>query len=191
MKSESIEEEVRALAGTGRKVLLTRRLLAEPTKSGFVMEVTPRLVMIEQFHDFFAEGFAVLRTSDLTAVRSGAYERQWDRMFAGEGILPSTAPEVPLNDIATLLSVLATWDENVILRCENEDDAREDFYIGRVVEVRRDTVIFANLDALGGWDADLDEIYHEEITSIELRTPYAKTFSKYAEGPCPHLGRDS
>lgn len=181
MDPRAIRERLRSLAGTGRRVRVTRGVPSEPHLNGFVLALGRAWVLIRQFHDFYPEGCTALRWGDITAVRSGAHERLWERMLAGEGLLDPVGAGrgVPLDDTSGMLRALRRRGQNVILECEDPTEAREDFYIGRILSVGPRSVRFANFDALGRWDPAPHSIPFVHITKVQLDTPYARTFSRY------------
>jgi hypothetical protein len=107
----------------------------------FILEVAVSLgrdwVLLQQFHDFCPDGFTALRLRDITEIRSGEYERHWERMVEAEGLLDQVgAPEdVSLEDTSHLLKALHQRGQNVIVECEDPEDDIEDFYIGQVLSV--------------------------------------------------------
>ncbi len=185
MDEDEVGRQLRSLVGTRKKVRLTRGLPSEPRHNGFVLATGREWVLLQQLHDFYPEGYAAVRMRDITDVRSGEYERHWERMLAAEGLLDRiTAPgDVPLDDIHQLLLALQRRGENVIVECEDPDEDLEDFYIGQILSVDEGSVCFANFDGLGRWDDSPHVIPYAEITKVQFETPYVHTFSKYLEGP--------
>jgi hypothetical protein len=184
---DALRKQLRSFVGTGKKVRLARSIASDPWHNGFLLAVGREWVLIHQFHDFYPEGFAALRVKDLTDVRSGEYERHWERMLTAEGLLDRLAAPagVSLEDTSALLESLRTRGQNVIVECEDPEEDCEDFYIGQIDSVGEGSVRFANFDGLGRWDADLHTIPLAEITRVQFETPYVRTFSKYLAGPCP------
>jgi hypothetical protein len=180
-----VQQQLLSLVVTRKKVRLTRGFASEPLLSGFVLALGREWVLLQQFHDFYPEGYSALRVRDITNVRSGEYERHWERMLAGEGLFDriTAAVDVPLDDIPQLLQGLQRRGQNVIVECEDPDEDIEDFYIGQILSVDEDSVCFANFDGLGRWDDAPDTIPFGEITKVQFETPYVQTFSKYLEGP--------
>ncbi|PHS03789.1 MAG: hypothetical protein COA78_17315 [Blastopirellula sp.] len=184
-KSENAET-LRGLAGTMTKLRITRTTPCEPRVNGFVLDSNNDWFLLWQFHDFYPDGFALMRVDGVTNIRCGKYERQWTKMIADEGIaqaLPN--PNLALGDIHNMLSQLQSLDANFIIECEDDDEEIEDFYIGRLINLSPDTCEFANFDGLGCWDDTLHNIALNEITCIQWDTPYANTFSRHLAGPCP------
>jgi len=178
-------QQLLSLVGTWKKVRLTRGFASEPLHNGFVLALGREWVLLQQFHDFYPEGYTAVRVRDITDVRSGEYERHWERMLAGEGQFDRiTDPgDVPLDNIPQLLQELQRRGQNVIVECEDPDEDIEDFYIGQILSVDEESVCFANFDGLGRWDEAPDTIPFGEITKVQFETPYVQTFSKYLEGP--------
>lgn len=174
--------------GTRHKVRITRRIPKEPTHHGFVLAVGAEWVLLLQMHDFQPDGIAALRIRDIEEMRSGEYERLWERMLAGEGVLDRIpdAADISLRDTADLLRSVQRRGGHVIVECEDLHEDLEDFYIGQILDVDAGAMRFANFDGLGRWDAAPNVIPFDEITKLQIDTPYAQTFSKYLAGPCPH-----
>lgn len=170
------------------KVRVTRSVPTERLVNGFVAGVGETLAMYQVFHDFYPEGLSVFPTAQVEDVRCGLHEEFWKRVAAAEGIDPEPLPDTmpSLDSISGLLTDLGR-DLIVIIRCEDMDEAVEDFYIGYIVAVEAESVSFANFDALGEWDAEVELIPMNEITRVEFQTPYIRTLSRHLNGPCPHL----
>jgi hypothetical protein len=184
MDADAIREQLRSFVGAPRKVRLTRSLPSEPHHNGFVLGVGRDLVLLQQFHDFYPEGYVVLRVRDVTDVRSGKYERHGERMLAGEGLLERIGIpyEVPLQDVPGFLKALQHRGDNVIVECEDPEEDVEDFYIGQILSVADESLSFANFDALGHWDEAPHVIPIGDVTQVQFETPYVLTFSKYLQG---------
>ena len=182
---DDVRQQLRSLVDTWKKVRLTRGFPSEALHNGFVLALGREWVLLQQFHDFYPEGYTALRVRDVTDVRSGEYERHWERMLAAEGLLDriTAAGDVPLDDTPQLLKALHQRGRNVIVECEDPDEDVEDFYIGQILSVDEDSMCFANFDGLGRWDDTPHTIPFVEITKVQFETPYVQTFSKYLEGP--------
>ena len=186
MRESSVFKDLQTFIGTRKFVHLTRVYPSEPTLNGLVLDVGKDWVMLHQFHDFYPEGYTTLRVRDVLEVRSGEYERHWERMMEGEGLFGQiVVPEMPLATLPSMLRALQQRSQNVIVECENEDLDLENFYIGRILSVEDDSISFANFDALGIWENQSHEIPTDEITKLQFDTPYLRAFSKYLQGPCP------
>lgn len=181
--TKRVREELAAARDEGRKVRITRSFLDEHT-NGFVLDVGEDLVLVQQFHDFYEEGCSVRRLCDINEVRSGEHERYWEQMFAAEGI--RRRDQAPLGVRATSMAeVLRACQEaeaGVIVECEREDDDDAVFILGVVREVASDCVQLLALDPLGCW-AEVPAVDLVDITTVQLDTPYIRTYLRHAGHP--------
>ncbi len=189
MNENQVRQQLGSLINTRKKVRLNRCFPNEPRHNGFVLALGREWVLLQQFHDFYPEGYTTLRVQDITDIRSGEHERHWERMLAAEGLLDLNAnfQDVLLDDISQLLIALQERGQNIIIESEDPFGDKEDFYIGKILSVDEKSVCFANFDALGNWDESPDMISYDEITKVEFETPYIQLFSKYLTGTIPKI----
>ena len=176
-----------------KKVHLTRGFPGDPIHNGFVLGLGNDLVLLHQFHDFYPEGYTVLRIADIKRVRSGEHERFWDRMIKGEGLMEQVgiAYEVPLDDFQSLLTALHGREQHVVVECEDRKTAEyDDFFIGRVVALDDDSVSLLTFDSLGSWNTEPSIIAFSDITQIQFDTPYIRSITKYLKEAPPGFGLD-
>jgi hypothetical protein len=187
-----LREQLRSFVGARKKVQLTRSFSGE-THNGFVAGLGDAWLMLHQFHDFYPEGFALLRTGDITDLRSGEYERLWEYMLSAEGTLDRlpAVGEIVLDDARALLVSLQRLSRHVIVECEDPEEDLYSFYIGQILTVETEAVWFANYSALGKWDDAPHRIPLGEITKLQFDTPYALTFAKYLDRPASVRGRSA
>jgi hypothetical protein len=154
----------------------------EPTHNGFVLGLGRDLVLLHQFHDFYAEGYTALRVADIKRVRSGEHERFWEEMLRGEGLMDRVGipHDVPLDDFRSLLTTLHGRGQHVIIECEDPRTADyDDFFIGRIVALDDETLSIRCFDSMGRWDDEPCIIAYGDITKIQFDTPYINTLTKY------------
>ena len=143
------------LVGLPKKVRLTRGYPGDPIHNGFVLGIGRDLVLLQQCHDFYPEGFTALRVADIKRVRSGEHERFWERMLQGEGLMERVGItyDVPLDNFRSLLTALHGRGQHVVIECEDRNTAEyDDFFIGRVVAFDDMSVSIRQFDTLGAWD---------------------------------------
>jgi hypothetical protein len=168
--------------GLPKKVRITRKLGEDNLLNGFVLGLGRRLVLLQQFHDFYSEGFVAIRIRDIRKIRSGEHERLWEKMLESEGLLPTydQSNEVSLDDWGSLLRDLQERNRNIILECEGQESSEHGtYFIGRILAVEFDSVSILNFDALGKWDGEPSNVPFLAITKIDYDTPYINMFSKY------------
>jgi hypothetical protein len=168
------------VVGTKKMEHITRGYPSEPTCNGFVLGLGRDLVLLQQFHDFYPEGYTALRIADIKRVRSGERERFRETMFRGEGLMEQIgiSYEVPLGDYRSLLAALYGRRQHVIVECEDrKTTANDEFFIGRIIDVRDETVSIRYFDSMGRWDEEPCVIDYEDVTKIQFDTPYINTKS--------------
>jgi len=173
--------DLSSYVGTRRKVRVERNRPSDRLVNGYILEIRNGLILIHPFDDFEPDGYAVIRVRDVVGVRSNHYERLWDRMLSGEGLLGGldAAPEVDLSGMRSVIVSAAARFRFVVIECEDEHESLQDFYLGEVIDVVGDIVRFRCLNALANWDEEIVEIRMDEITKVEFDTPYIQRFTKY------------
>ena len=167
--------------GQFRKVQIERVEPFGDYINGFVQSVGKEVVVIQQFHDFYCEGYGVIRNKDISNIRSGEYERFFEKMIKGEGIIDCLkAPLIPKVDtIRDLLVFFMEKKEYVIVECERDRDEESTFSCGLISEIEGDTIWIKEFDALGNWCEEELGVELSEITQMQFQTPYLSIFSKY------------
>ncbi len=82
-----IRDQLLTHLGTGKSLRVETRCTSNETLNGFLLGLSEQLGLMHCFHDFMPDGFTVFRLTDVMSIRSNEYERHWDRMLAGEGLL--------------------------------------------------------------------------------------------------------
>jgi hypothetical protein len=168
--------------GLPKKVRITRKHDEGTSLNGFVLGLGRKLVLLQQFHDFYSEGFTAIRIRDIRKIRSGQYERFFEKMFECERLLPTydQGNKVPLDDWGSLLRDLQERNRNIIVECEGQESSEHGtYFIGRILAVEFDSVSILNFDALGKWDDEPSNVPLLAITKIDFDSPYINIFSKY------------
>lgn len=167
--------------GTGGIVRVTRNRPSAPHLHGYVLRASRSLCLMRCFYDFHADGFAVFRTRDVLDVRCGPHERLWDRMLKGEGLLSDLQqpPRITLRSMPEAISSVSQTYGRLIIECEDAMEDLQDFYIGSVLKVSSKSVSMRHFDGLGRWQTRPAMISIDEITLLQLETPYLQAFWKY------------
>lgn len=173
---------------TRKKIQVERRYPSNPRLNGYLLELSDSLGLMHCFDDFEPDGYTVFRVEDVTEVRSGQYERHWEQMLAGEGLLGGLNVDLRM-DLTSMQSAIESIDREygrLIIECEDREEDVEDFYIGQVVSVGKDVVQFDHFDGLGKWEKSTASIPLDEITLLQFETPYIHRFWKYIDGNAPN-----
>lgn len=180
--------EIKQHIATDQKVRISRSRPSQPNLNGYLLAASDELVLMHVFHDFMPDGYMVFRICDVENLRSGPYERLWDRMLAGEGLLGGLELQhtIDLSSMQCAITSIQQYFGRLIIECEDAAEDIEDFYIGCVVNVGDSVVAFDHFDGLGKWEEESAEIDLDEITLLQFQTPYIQRFWKYVNGTAPH-----
>jgi hypothetical protein len=181
------KDMLRAHVGARRKVQVERSRPSNPRLNGFVLASSETLCYMHVFHDFYPDGYVVVRLDDVESVRSGPYERFWDEMLSGKGLLGGLERPPPV-DLSSMEAAIASIDRacgRMIIQCEDDEEDVEDFYIGVVAQQGDGAVLFHHFDGLGRWESPGAVIEYAEVTMIQIETPYMQQFWSHVQGPPP------
>lgn len=172
--------EIEQYIGIKKKIRIERNF-SERYANGFITSASDSILIMQQFHDFYSEGYCALRMKDIVSYRSNEYERFFEKMLEAEGILENLKdPDIPhLSNMRELLTYFKFKEANIILECEYENSEDDIFMCGKVSEIENDTLWFKSFDALGCWLDEETGVDINDVTMIQFDTPYLNVFSKF------------
>ena len=179
-----IRKQLNRYVRSNKKIRIERHFSNDECINGFIHDISELLLVVQQFHDFYCEGYSIIRLSDLSDFRSDQYERFFEKMLMGEGLLDQVEykKNVPITNLKTSLSYFNEKNENIIIECESSDNPEDnEFYIGKISEIKEGDVWFIGFNALGEWDKEEVAIKIADITRIQFDTPYINILSKYVQ----------
>ena len=84
---KSLNTQLKKYVRTLKHVRIERPYPEDQYMHGFIHGISKTLLVMQKFHDFYNEGYALIRISDIIGFRSNKYERFFDKMFKKEGLL--------------------------------------------------------------------------------------------------------
>lgn len=184
--TSNLLKQLQGACGRRTKIRVIRPFSGERLTNGFLVGMGRSLIVMQQFHDFYCEGFAALRIADIIDFRSGKYERFWEEMLSSERLMENVGIPYPVNcdSMVDLIRGLRSRAANIIVEHEYENSEDDDeFCLGKVVELTPESVSLLCLNANGVWDKDPTAIPITKITKVQFDTPYINIFSRYAREP--------
>lgn len=171
--------------GTKQKIRIERIYPSNPRLNGYLLALSAELGLMHCFDDFEPDGYLLFRLADVTEVRSGDYERHWDRMLAAEGLVDglNLTAEIDLSSMRLAIESIDRHFHRMIVECEMDNEDDEDFYIGKLVSCNESRLCFDSFDGFGHWDEDPTDIPLVEISLVQFETPYIQRFWKYIGVP--------
>jgi hypothetical protein len=154
--------------------------VAYPVVAGVIQE---GLVLAHVFDDFEPDGFSILKESGVQSVVQNAHCALWDTMLRGENLLGALdrPPQLDWTSLAAVIRSIAAQYQFLVIKCESIDEPVQDFYLGRLLDIRDDAVYFRTLSAMARWEDEQHRIPLSDITRIEFDTAYLRRFTKYIE----------
>lgn len=185
--TEVIWNKLRSYVGTRQKLRVDTQCSCQERLNGYLLGLSDELGLMHCFNDFMPDGYIVFRLAYVDTLRSNKYERFWDRMLAAEGLLSGVDVklEIDLTSFGSAIHSISNRFETMIIESQSPGEESQDFYIGQVVSLKKNKVVFDHFDALGRWESEPSVIPLREISFVQFATPYIEIFGKYLNGPRP------
>ena len=167
-------------------VRLHRGLPEAERLDGYIEAMGDGLVLVQPFHDFFSDGWAVVRLQDVVEAEHDDREIVIESMLHAEGLERQTHPfPLELGSFAALLRQLHAHACPVIIEAEGPDPDEQlpVFTLGTIEAIDDLRVTMRAIDALAQYEPELVRIALRDITKVGIGSPYLKNFVKYADWP--------
>jgi len=163
-------------------VAVTRRFPGDATHSGFVRELDADLVVVEKFHDFYSEGFSLLRIDDIDAIRQRPGDELFAKIIKSDELSRADAFQSVIDGegIGGALKRIQRLYGLAAIHCETGDPNEDEYILGEISAITDDDVMLWVLGPEAQWELDVDTIALEDITQVEFATPYAETLARHA-----------
>jgi hypothetical protein len=161
-----------------RCVKVERRRLEAQSVSGVPLALSSTLVLLREVVDHAMDGFVVIRTPDITRIRSDQYERFGERILRGEGALGKVGgrrAHPPIHSWHSLFRGLQKRRKVITVEAER----RGELYVGVVLGVTERSLVFHFMDATGIWDLEPLTIPFRTITRVVFDSHYDRMLQKY------------
>ena len=158
-------------------VSLTRDEFEVNNHQGFIIDYDSKWIVLQHIHDFYLNGFVILRRSDLTSISSKETDQFHKSLLKADGILKKVnfQFQLPIGGLADLLANLP--EERIVIL---EDETKEDFFlIGPILGVQNDIVSLRFFSGSGEWDNEPAEIAIDDITSASFSTNYTLAYERH------------
>lgn len=143
----------------------------------YILDFNAKLFLGVEENDFQLNGFQIRRMQDIKKV-----ETRHDActlINRKQEILKTVRkPTINLGSWQTAFESLQRL--NCLLIIENE--YKNQFCIGRLIKIKKKSLIFQEFDADGKWQDEI-EIDYDTITSVTFKDRYSVTWQKYLKNP--------
>ncbi len=185
----SSREQLTALAESSRYCTVKRSLTVDAHHCGYIVSVGPEHFAMEQFHDFYSEGISIFPIEYVVEVLVNERDDLFHQAIENEGLRCKLPPLEALTSFMAALRWAHEEGEMIIIQEESVFAEDSDYSLGRITALDDEGIELAYLNSKGHWDEDIVEIEIEEVTRIEVFTPYCAMFAKYCDQMSESGGR--
>jgi hypothetical protein len=181
MKKLEIRETLQKCIENSYQVHITRCKIDKNPIDCFPLIMSQDLLLVQYIYDFELDGYKLVRIKDMTSIISGKSERFSEFILKEEGILNQIKiPSFPILDKwVNVFRNLKSLEQNIIVECESTES--NIFYIGKIVQVMKSSLLLLYFNELGEWDKEPTKIIFKDITSVSFDTRYINIISKYVK----------
>lgn len=182
MKISEIKELLRTEFDTQHYIRVVRKKVDNYPMECIPVVLGEKLVIVQYLYDFQIDGYKVLRIRDITQILAGECERFQEYILKKEGIYDQIKKPAftSLNNWETFFRQYSL-NKNIVIECEKIEDGQ--FYLGKIIEVYSNFLIFLRFDALCEWDQEPKKIFYKDVTSVSFEDRYTNILSKYVNQP--------
>ena len=151
---------------------------------GYIFKQTKDFIIMNDFMDFFYDGFVILRKRDIYEIKHSNDEKFFNKILVGEKIKKEVLnkyKELDLNLHSFEKIFESIFKTNLPVIVESKYGKDDIFQIGSIKKINKDNVKINYFNSRGEFDLKPVTAKYNKITSIKIDTNYANTFFKYAK----------
>jgi hypothetical protein len=151
---------------------------------GIILAQSTDLILMSDSFDFFYDGLMVIRKGDISEIQLTDNERFLKGILMAEGYTALVRRRhkqlgLKLGSLVQVLEQLKRKKVPVIIECKyGKTDL---FQIGPILEVTDKRLSLDHFNARGEFDVKPVVAKLKDITTVQIDSPYANTFFKYAK----------
>jgi len=151
---------------------------------GYIIAQNKHFILFCDFMDFHYDGMVIIKKKDVAEIRYSDFEKQLDKMKAGEGIKQNALKRVrklnvKLGTYPEILEQIKAKDLAIII--EDLYGNKDYFQIGPIEKIGKKAVKLHYMNAKGYYEFKPVKAYYTDITFTRFDGPYATLFYKYSQ----------
>lgn len=144
----------------------------------FPLRVTDKFLLAAVEDDFLLDGWCIRRVKQVR--HAEVYDNKFLDIERAEGLVDRIAmPPVNLSNWRQIFLSLRSMNRLIIIEHESLRDDECDFYMGRIEDIKKHSVLFRCVNTDATWDDEPIRIAFRDITSVSFGSRYIEVFSKY------------
>ena len=185
MNKREIRDILQNAVNERHKIVITRNTIDTALLYGIPLMLDDNMLLIQYIYDYQLDGYMILRIKDITFVRSDERERFSEYILKQEGLYDEIKKPMltTLRNWRAIFEELKEYGKNILV--EFEDLEEGEIFIGRIIEVNRNSLEMLCFDAMGKWDNETMTIIYKDITTVKLDDRYTTVLSRYLQPPLP------
>ena len=156
-------------------VTIERKKLDPNRCYGVIVKQSPVLTLLHYEYDFQFDGYMVIRTKDMTLCDSSESNDYCARLMRREGLWEPVPRWVKKLSIGSLPELLTDLVGKVVIL---EDEVKQDFYIGPLLEAQAKQASIHDFDGCGRLQ-DVEKVAYGRITAVRFSNRYSTIHAKY------------
>ncbi len=171
-----------------RLVTIERKKLDPNRHHGVIVAQSPKLLLLHHEYDFQFDGYVVMRTKDITLCTSSESGDHGERLMRREGLWERVPQWVKELSIGGWPELVADLVGKVVIF---EDEVRESFYIGPLLEAQAKHAVIHYFNGCGQLE-DVEKVPYSRITLARFGDRYSTIHAKHiSSGGQPISSTDS
>jgi hypothetical protein len=163
------------------RVLMTiaRPSIDDRSITGFLLEYSRELILIQYVYDFHLDGLMVLRRSDVEEIKSSRTDHYQTEMMKAEGLYQT----VDFNAKHTV----SNWPETIkhfqgqyrFVIIEAEATKPNLFALGRIENIQKQSVTLHGFNGVGEWHDEPTIVPFADITCLQVGSNYISMYERH------------
>lgn len=179
MKRKDIDMLLERAVQEKRLVDIYRSKIDPSYIRGFILGVSPKLILIQWEDNFRLDGYGILQRKDIDAVQIADANEYTQTIYRGEGVYDAAMQPDTLENIMDwqqAFSAAQAGNEWVSIECETLDGGL--YFLGKVLDTKKTMVQIAPLNDQGEMGIPR-KLYYKDITCLRFSSHYIRVHAKY------------
>ena len=155
---------------------IKRENIDENTLLSIPLKISKKFLLVKYWYDFLFDGYKIVRIKDITEIKQVKVIEEIHKL---ENIIVENEDITPINIDGWQEMFKSMFSLNMIIIIECERTTGVDFYIGKILNVKKIALDILYFDGEGKWDENKTTIKYKYITCVSFSSRYIKFMSRY------------
>ncbi len=160
-------------------VSISRKSIDPNEIQGIILGYSKELLLINYIYDFNLDGLMILRRSDITNIVSSKTCKFQKKLLVAAGIFGNIDFKVKYKLGSWLEFIADASKRHKYFIFEQEDNGDDEFLIGRIERVNKNSVRFKCFTGIARWIEEPSSVKLKNITSCQVGNNYLNVYECY------------